>query len=388
LTELKITEEAKAKLNEKSKLIGVYKKENKDTTELMQEILEIKKLANGEKVNELFNSFTSLLMEIPNIPDESCPDGLGEEDNLEIKKWGVIKKFDFPIKAHYELGEKTKTLDFQRAAKIAKARFVITKGFAAKLERAITNYMLDTHTNLGYLEFGVPVIVSEEALLGSGQLPKFESDLFKLQRTTNEDDEFSEHKRDFYLIPTAEVVLANYHRDEIINAMELPLSYQAYSQCFRKESGSAGRDTAGMIRLHQFGKVELFKYAKKTTTFEHLESIVNSAESILQGLELPYRLVELCTGDIGFGATKTFDLEVWLPSQDTYRECSSCSSVGDFQARRAKIRYKDDEGKSQFVHMLNGSGTATGRILVAVMENYQNKDGTVSIPKVLERYFI
>ncbi|KAI0989218.1 hypothetical protein GJ496_009052 [Pomphorhynchus laevis] len=352
----------------------------------MNEINSIKENTQDTKAKELFNSYTNILMAIPNTPDPSCPVGLDEDDNVEVRKWGEPKNFAFTPRAHYEIGEIIDGLDFDRAAKISKSRFVITKGFIAKLERAISNYMLDTHEKKGYTEFGIPVIANEDTMRGSGQLPKFEDDLFKIARPKTSDDEFMENSRDFYLIPTAEVVLANYYRDEIIDLDNGTLNFMAHSQSFRKEAGSAGKDTRGMIRVHQFGKVELFKYTTEEKGFEELDNMVKDAEAILQGLELPYRVLSLCTGDMGAGSKKTYDLEVWVPAQEKYRECSSCSNVGDFQARRAKIRYKDSEGNIKFPSMLNGSGMATGRILVAVMENYQNEDGTVTIPKVLEKY--
>ncbi len=388
---LKATEEAKAVVNEKSKLIGQYKREGKDIAPLMEEINAAKANMSAEKVSKLQSEITEILMSIPNTVHPDTPVGADEDENVEIKKWGEPRKFDFEPRPHYEVGEMIDGLDFERASKIAKSRFVITKGLVARLERAITNFMLDTHTENGYTEFGVPVIVSDNTLRGSGQLPKFGEDLFKLdnKRAQGEsDDEFADAQagRDFYLIPTAEVVLANLHQNEILTAEELTAKYTAYSQCFRKEAGSAGKDTRGMIRVHEFGKVELFKYTKPENSYNELDTMVQDAERILQALELPYRVLDLCTGDLGVNAKRTFDLEVWFPSQDKYRECSSCSNVEDFQARRAKIRFKDEDGKTKYVHMLNGSGMATGRILAAVLENYQNEDGTIEIPEVLRKY--
>ncbi len=388
---LKATEEAKAVVNEKSKLIGQYKREGKDIAPLMEEINAAKANMSADKVSKLQAEITEILMSIPNTVHPDTPVGADEDENVEIKKWGEPRQFDFEPRAHYEVGELIDGMDFERASKIAKSRFVITKGLVARLERAITNFMLDTHTENGYTEFGVPVIVSDNTLRGSGQLPKFGEDLFKLdnKRAQGEsDDEFADAQagRDFYLIPTAEVVLANLHQNEILTVEELTAKYTAYSQCFRKEAGSAGKDTRGMIRVHEFGKVELFKYTKPENSYAELDTMVQDAERILQALELPYRVLDLCTGDLGVNAKRTFDLEVWFPSQDKYRECSSCSNVEDFQARRAKIRFKDEDGKTKYVHMLNGSGMATGRILAAVLENYQNEDGTIEIPQVLRKY--
>jgi seryl-tRNA synthetase len=387
LKELKIIEDAKAQVNEKSKLIGVYKREQKDTTELMDEINNVKKLCDDVRAKELFTAYNNILMTLPNVPNVDVPVGIDEEDNVVVKTYGTPRKFDFTPRAHHEIGEIIDGLDFERASKISKSRFVITKGFVAKLERAITNYMLDTHESRGYLEFGVPVVVNEDTLLASGQLPKFADDLFKIQRSNEtDDDEFAQNVRDYYLIPTAEVVLANLHRDEFVDLSAGNLNFMAYTQCFRKEAGSAGKDTRGMMRVHQFGKVELFKYTTEETSYQELDNMVSDAEAILQGLELPYRLMSLCTGDMGSNAAKTFDLEVWVPSQEKYRECSSCSNVVDFQGRRGRVRYKDQDGTTKFVHMLNGSGMATGRILLAVMENYQNEDGSITIPDVLKKY--
>ncbi len=388
---LKVTEDAKAVVNEKSKLIGQYKRDGKDISPLMAEINEAKANMNTEKVSELQAEITEILMSVPNTVHPDTPVGKDEDENVEIKKWGEPRQFDFTPRPHYEVGEIVDGLDFERASKIAKSRFVITKGLVARLERAIMNFMLDTHTENGYTEFGIPVIVSDKTLRGSGQLPKFGEDLFKLgngRAQGESDDEFADAQngRDFYLIPTAEVVLANLHQNEILTFDELTAKYTAYSQCFRKEAGSAGKDTRGMIRVHEFGKVELFKYTHPTDSYAELDTMVQDAERILQQLELPYRVLDLCTGDLGVNAKRTFDLEVWFPSQEKYRECSSCSNVEDFQARRAKIRFKDEDGKTKYVHMLNGSGMATGRILAAILENYQNEDGTIEIPQVLRKY--
>lgn len=379
-------EENKQVVNSNSKLIGEYKREGKDVSELLKTIEDAKANIDENKEKEIFNQYQDLMLQIPNIPAKDTPVGVDDNDNVCVKEWGEKPTFDFEIKPHEEVGENLDGFDFKRATKLSKSRFVITKDTVARLERAITNFMLDSHTKRGYTEFGMPVIVNEDTLYASGQLPKFADDLFKITRTNNEEDEFSEDKKDFYLIPTAEVCLANLYRNEIINKDDLNLNYCAYTQCFRKEAGSAGRDTRGIIRVHQFGKVELFKYTKEEDSFNELDNMVADAEYILQSLKLPYRVVRLCSGDMGFGAAATYDLEVWFPSQDKYRECSSCSNVCDFQARRAKIRYKDEEGNIHYPHMLNGSGMATGRILAAVLENYQQADGTIKIPEVLVPY--
>lgn len=381
-----INEENKQVVNSNSKLIGEYKREGKDVSELLKTIEDAKANIDENKEKEIFNQYQDLMLQIPNIPAKDTPVGVDDNDNVCVKEWGEKPTFDFEIKPHEEVGENLDGFDFKRATKLSKSRFVITKDTVARLERAITNFMLDSHTKRGYTEFGMPVIVNEDTLYASGQLPKFADDLFKISRTNNEEDEFSEDKKDFYLIPTAEVCLANLYRNEIINKDDLNLNYCAYTQCFRKEAGSAGRDTRGIIRVHQFGKVELFKYTKEEDSFNELDNMVADAEYILQSLKLPYRVVRLCSGDMGFGAAATYDLEVWFPSQDKYRECSSCSNVCDFQARRAKIRYKDEEGNIHYPHMLNGSGMATGRILAAVLENYQQADGTIKIPEVLVPY--
>ncbi len=381
---LTLMETAKSELNKKSKLIGEYKKAGKDTTDLFKEIEELKAKTDKTQTEQLKNDYTLRLQRIPNVLQADTPIGKDDEDNVEIKVWGEKPSFNFEPKQHFEVSEGL-DLDFERAAKIAKSRFVVTKGSIAKLERAITNYMLDTHSNRGYEEVGIPFIASQDSLLASGQLPKFEGDLFKIAQNGGHDDEF-ENERHFYLIPTAEVVLANFHRDEIIEQSNLPLNYTAFSQCFRKEAGSAGRDTRGLIRMHQFGKVELFKYTHPDSSNQELDKMVNDAEKILQDLNLHYRVVRLCSGDVGFGASKTFDLEVWFPSQNKFREVSSCSNVLDFQARRGKIRFKDEDGKINHPHMLNGSGMATGRILAAILENFQNEDGTIEIPNVLQPY--
>ncbi len=378
-------ETAKAALNEKSKLIGQYKRDGIDISPFMEEINTYKEELANNNPEIIKKQIDNNLLVIPNIPHLDTPVGASEDDNVELSTHGNIRKFDFPIKAHYEI---TDELDFKRAASISKSRFVITSGIIAKLERALMNFMLDTHGNRGYTEFGLPVVVNSQTLYNSGQLPKFGDDLFKISRPTDESDEFLENERDFYLIPTAEVVLANIHANEILTYDVLPKKYMAFTQCFRKEAGSAGRDTRGLIRVHQFGKVELFKYVKGADADNELNAMVKDAAHILDLLKLPYRILSLCTGDISAGNAKTFDLEVWYPSQDKYRECSSCSTTGDYQGRRTGVRFTNEDGNKEIPHLLNGSGMATGRILGAIIENYQNEDGTISIPTALKRYFI
>ncbi len=387
LLELKKTEDAQSLINEKSKLIGQYKRDKIDTASLMDEIAKLKEITNSKAVKELKDKYETILYTIPNTVAEDAPIGADEEDNVLVREVFDIPNFDFEVKPHFEVGEILNGLDFERAAKLSKSRFVVTRGFVARLERAITNFMLDTHTASGYEEFGVPVVVSADTMTKTGQLPKFADDAFKIASpNADAEDEFNDDTRDFYLIPTAEVALAGYHAGEMLSISDLPAWYTAYSQCFRKEAGSAGRDTRGLIRMHQFGKVELFKYVHPDTSYNELDQMVSQAETILKELKLPYRVVRLCTGDMGASAATTYDLEVWFPSQNTYRECSSCSNVEDFQARRGQIRFKDTDGKTKYPHMLNGSGMATGRILASVLENYQNEDGTVTIPEVLKPY--
>jgi len=328
------------------------------------------------KNRDLFVNIETILMFIPNIPSEIVPNGQDETSNQEISKFGSLPVFDFPIIPHYEFTE----LDFERGAKLSKSRFVVTTGLLAKLERALMNFMLDTHGQNNYEEVTVPFIVSGTTLRGSGQLPKFEADLFKIAKSSE-----LESERDFYLIPTAEAPLANLYAGEIIQR-QMPINLMAFSQCFRSEAGSAGKDTRGLIRMHQFGKVELFKYVDPSTSKIEFEKMVKNAQAILELLELPHRTMLLCGGDLGFGATYTYDIEVWMPAQATYRECSSISNVGDFQAVRNKTRFKDADGKNSYPHMLNGSGMATGRILAAIIENFQQVDGTIKIPAVLQKY--
>jgi seryl-tRNA synthetase len=320
--------------------------------------------------------FERFMLTLPNLPHASVKAGKNETENTEIRRWGEPPHFDFTPRNHWDIGEQLAILDFARAAKIAGARFTVYRGAGARLERALINFMLDLHTTEnGYLEMLPPALVNRAALVGTGQLPKFEEDLFHLA------------PGDYFLIPTAEVPLTNLHREEMIEREQLPIKYVAYTPCFRSEAGSYGKDVRGLIRQHQFNKVEMVKFAEPETSYDELETMVRNAEEILRRLEIPYRVVELCTGDLGFGAAKTFDLEVWLPGQSAYREISSCSNCEDFQARRANIRYrKEKKGKPIFVHTLNGSGLAVGRTLVAVLENYQQKDGSVIIPAALRPY--
>lgn len=373
---LTIVEEMKNNRNTISKEIGLLKRDGKDISEIMEKVGNI-----GDKIKDLDKevrlideSLQALMYDIPNIPHESVPVGLLEEDYRLEKITGTPKKFDFAVKSHWELGEDLGILDFERATKITGARFVIYKGMAARLERALINFMLNTHIKNEYMELLPPFIVNSGSMTGTGQLPKFAEDMFKLEN------------HDYYLVPTAEVPVTNIFRDEILNEKDLPVSYCAYTPCFRAEAGSYGRDTRGIIRQHQFNKVELVKFAHPESSYEELEKLTASAESILEMLELPYRRITLSTGDIGFSSAKTYDLEVWLPGFEGYREISSCSNFEDFQARRANIRYRNSSGKPVFVHTLNGSGLAVGRTTAAIMENYQNEDGSITVPKPLVHY--
>jgi len=374
---IKEIESLRAERNEKSKLFPTLKREGKDTTEIQQRVKQIGEIIKNleDKLQEIENEFNNILYYIPNLPAPDVPVGKDENDNVEIRRWGEPRKFDFEPLSHYEIGEKLGILDFERGAKLSGSRFTVMFKEAARLERALINFMLDVHTKQhGYTEVWTPALVKPEILFGTGQLPKFKDDLYKIE------DE------DLYLIPTAEVTLTNLHADEILNEEDLPKYYTAYTPCFRKEAGSHGKDVKGILRQHQFDKVELVKIVKPEDSYNELEKLVNEAEKILQLLEIPYRVVLLCTGDMGFSTAKTYDIEVWLPSQNRYREISSCSNTEDFQARRAKIRYKDKDGKNHYVHTLNGSGLAVGRTLIAIMENYQKPDGTFEIPKVLKDY--
>ncbi len=372
----KRVEELRATLNRKSKEYGRLKREGKEDPNLKEELSKIKSELQRleEELKTLEGKLNDLLLRIPNLPHPSVPVGEDENDNVEIRRYGEPPKFDFEPKPHWELGEKLGIFDFERAAKLSGSRFVVKKGLGARLVRALINFMLDLHTLRGYEEVYVPHLVKPEILVGTGQLPKFEEDLFKCERD------------DLYLIPTAEVPLTNLHREEILREEDLPIYYTAYTPCYRREAGSYGRDIKGLIRLHQFDKVELVKIVKPENSYEELEKLVADAERVLQELELPYRVVELCTGDLGFSAAKTYDIEVWMPSYNRYREISSCSNCEDFQARRMKLRYKSKEGKNVLCHTLNGSGLAVGRTLAAILENYQQEDGSVIIPKALRPY--
>ena len=367
-------ESAQAEQNQKSKLFGQYKREGKDITELQKEVAEnkkeIAKLSN--LVKELEQDLEDILMQIPNIPADEVPEGEDENSNVELEKILEPKNISNP-KPHYELGEKLDWLDFPRGVKLAKSRFTVLKNQGARLERALINFMLDHNREYGFDEVSVPVIANKNALFGTGQLPKFEEDLFKIEG------------EDLYLIPTAEVSLTNLFADEILQSEDLPIKLTSATPCFRKEAGSGGRDIRGIIRQHQFYKVELVAITKPEESEKIFNLMVKTVSDMLTKLELPHRKVLLCGGDLGFSAQKTIDIEVWLPSQNQYREISSISNTGDFQARRAKIRFKDGK-KNKFVHTLNGSSLAVGRTLVAIMENFQNPDGTISIPKVLEKY--
>lgn len=371
------SETKKAEQNKVSKSIPQLKKEGKDVETIFAQMKnlseEIKQL--NEKIKELDLEIENKLLYIPNIPNESVPIGKDDSENVEIRKWGTPRKFDFEPKAHWDLGVNLGILDFERASKIAGARFSIFKGLGAKLERILAEFMLDTHTKEhGYTELGVPYMVNRDSMIGTGQLPKFEEDAFSIP------------SKDFFLIPTAEVPVTNYRKDEILNFEELPIKYVSFTPCFRLEAGSAGRDTRGLIRNHQFDKVEMVKLSKPENSYEELESLTNNAERILQLLEIPYRVVLLSSGDLGFSSAKTYDVEVWMPSYGRYVEISSCSNFEDFQARRANLRYRDEDGKVKYLHTLNGSGLAVGRTFAAVLENYQNEDGSITIPEVLKPY--
>ncbi len=370
------TDAYKKEQNEASKKIPQIKKEGGDISEIMQRMNEIKELVkkNDALLSELEEKQKKIMYEFPNIPSETTPIGKDDSENVEIRKWGEPRNFDFEAKAHWDIGANLGILDPETAAKVTGARFHFYKGLGAKLERAIINFFLNTHIENGYTEVMPPYLVNRASMTGTGQLPKFEEDAFK---TTD----------DYFLIPTAEVPVTNMHRDEILDGTKLPISYCAYSACFRAEAGSAGRDTRGLIRQHQFNKVELVKFADPETSYDELEKLTNDAERVLQLLGLPYRVVALSSGDIGFSSAKTYDIEVWMPSYGRYVEISSCSNFEDFQARRASIRFKKDpKAKAQLVHTLNGSGVAIGRTTAAILENFQNEDGSVTIPEVLIPY--
>ena len=370
-------EELRNRRNVVSEEIGRLKREKADAGGQLEEMKKVgdKIKALDEQLHSVEEETNTFVLTIPNIPNESVPVGKDETENIEIRKWGSPGEFAFEPLNHWDIAEALDIIDFDRASKISGARFALMKGAGARLERALMNFMLDTNTARGYKEVFPPIIVNRESMTGTGQLPKFEMELFRIADP------------EFYLIPTAEVPVTNIHRDEILKETDLPLYYTAYTPCFRREAGSYGKDTRGLIRQHQFNKVELVKFVKPEDSYDELEKLTNNAEDILQKLGLPYRVVALCSGDLGFSSAKTYDLEVWLPGQNKYREISSCSNFGDFQARRANIRFKREGKKgTEFVHTLNGSSLAIGRTVVAVLENYQQKDGTVLVPEVLRPY--
>ena len=369
-------ENKKARQNEVSKQVPKLKKEGVDVSELFKEMKllsdEIKEL--DVKVKDLDEEIRKELLSIPNTPNKEIPIGKSDEDNVEIRKFLEPKKFDFEVKAHWDLGVDLDILDFERAVKISGSRFSVFKGKGAKLERALINFMLDLHSEQGYDEVSVPVLINRNSMYGTGQLPKFEEDMFYVP------------SKDMFLAPTAEVPVTNLLSNEILEFEKVPTYYTAFTYCFRQEAGSAGRDTRGLIRNHQFDKVEMVKFVNPENSYDELEKLTNDAEEILKLLEIPYRVVCLCTGDIGFSSAKTYDIEVWMPSYGRYVEISSCSNFEDFQARRANIRFRDEDGKVKFIHTLNGSGLAVGRTFAAILENYQREDGSIEIPHVLRKY--
>lgn len=369
-------ENKKARQNEVSKQVPKLKKEGADVSELFKEMKllsdEIKEL--DVKVKDLDEEIRKELLSIPNTPNKEIPIGKSDEDNVEIRKFLEPKKFDFEVKAHWDLGVDLDILDFERAVKISGSRFSVFKGKGAKLERALINFMLDLHSKQGYDEVSVPVLINRNSMYGTGQLPKFEEDMFYVP------------SKDMFLAPTAEVPVTNLFSNEILEFEKVPTYCTAFTYCFRQEAGSAGRDTRGLIRNHQFDKVEMVKFVNPENSYDELEKLTNDAEEILKLLEIPYRVVCLCTGDIGFSSAKTYDIEVWMPSYGRYVEISSCSNFEDFQARRANIRFRDEDGKVKFVHTLNGSGLAVGRTFASVLENYQREDGSIEIPHVLRKY--
>ncbi|EAD5687551.1 serine--tRNA ligase [Listeria innocua] len=372
------TEALKSQRNEVSQEIAKLKREKQDADAKIEEMRVV-----GDRIKtldielrEIDEKLDTILMSIPNIPHESTPVGESEDDNVEIRKWGEVREFDFEPKAHWDLGTDLDILDFENAAKVTGSRFVFYKKLGARLERALINFMMDLHSNEhGYEEMLPPYMVNRASMTGTGQLPKFEEDAFLIEA------------EDYFLIPTAEVPVTNYHREDILKAEDLPRKYTAFSACFRSEAGSAGRDTRGLIRQHQFNKVELVQFVKPEDSYAALEKLTGNAEEVLRRLELPYRVLSMCTADLGFTAAKKYDLEVWIPSYDSYREISSCSNFESFQARRANIRFRREPGsKPEYVHTLNGSGLALGRTVAAILENYQEEDGSVRIPKVLQGY--
>ncbi|WP_419155719.1 serine--tRNA ligase [Weissella minor] len=372
------TEELKARRNKVSDEIGLKKRNKEDASDVIAEMQQVSADIKGldEQVEQLNSQIENIALHLPNMPNESIPVGPDEDSNREEYRVGDLPEFSFQPKAHFEIGEDLGILDFERGAKVSGARFVYYVGQGARLERAVYNFMLDEHEKEGYIEMLPPYLVKDLAMYGTGQYPKFQDDAYRVG--TNEE---------MTLIPTAEVPLTNYYRDEVIDAEKLPISVTALTPAFREEAGSAGRDTRGLIRMHQFNKVEMVKFAKPEQSYVEMDKMVENAENILKKLDLPYHVLTLSTGDMGFSAAKTNDLEVWMPAQDQYREISSVSNTESFQARRAHIQYRDDEGKLQYVHTLNGSGLAVGRAVAAILENYQNEDGTVTVPEVLVPYF-
>ncbi len=374
-----VVEEKKAYQNEISKKIPMMKKEGKDTEEIFKEMKELSNEIKSfdEELQGIDEKIREVILEIPNLPNESVPRGNDDTENIEMVKVGTPREFDFEPRAHWDIGTMNDWLDFERANKITGSRFSIFKGFGAKLERALTQFMLDLHTERqGYTEMSTPFMVNRDSMIGTGQLPKFSEDMYQLERD------------DFYLVPTAEVPLTNMYRGEILSEDDLPIYITEYTPCFRREAGSAGRDTRGLIRNHQFDKVELVKFVKPETSYDELEKLTMNAREVLDLLKLPYRVVTLCGGDLGFSSAKTYDIEVWMPSYGRYVEISSCSNFENYQARRSNIKYRPkDGGKAEFVHTLNGSGLAVGRTFAALVENYQKEDGTIEIPEVLKPYF-
>lgn len=370
-------EQMKNRRNVVSEEIGRLKKAGKDVPDMVMEMRDLSRAIKekDEEIKNVEGRLKKVLLDIPNIPHESVPVGKDAADNTVVRKWGKQRNFGFTPSPHWEIGESLNILDFERGGKVTGTRFCFYKGLGARLERALISFMLDLHTGEhGYTEIFPPFMVNRQSMIGTGQLPKFAEDMFKIEGT------------EYYLIPTAEVPVTNLYGNEILDGGKLPISHCAYSACFRAEAGAAGRDTRGLIRLHQFNKVELVKFCKPGEAYDELEKLTGHAEKVLQLLGLAYRVVVLCTGDLGFSAAKTYDLEVWLPSYSDYKEISSCSNFGDFQARRAGIRYRNDKGKAELVHTLNGSGLAIGRTVAAIIENYQEADGTIIIPEVLRPY--
>lgn len=377
---LRDIEQKRALRNSVSQDIAILKKSKDSSDKVFKLIAEMRNLGEElaileNRLKDIEEKVENFMLFLPNIPHQTVPVGKDEYENIEVRRWGEPRQFDFPPKNHWDIGEILGIIDFERASKIAGSRFAIMRGLGARLERALINFMLDLHTQKGYIEVFPPILVNKASMTGTGQLPKFEEDLFRIK------------DHEFYLIPTAEVPVTNIHREEIFSEDDLPIYYASYTPCFRKEAGSHGKDVRGLIRQHQFNKVELVKFVKPEDSYEELESLRRDAEEVLQKLGLPYRVIVLCTGDLGFASAKTYDIEVWLPGQDRYREISSCSNFEDFQARRANIRFRRRDKKgTEFVHTLNGSGLAIGRTLVAILENYQQKDGSVIVPEVLRPY--